>query len=123
LRDQRPEVGLGRRGQAHEDGGEAVVVRLGEEEVRVAGDEGRLLGLVAHAHGEHLGVRHSRLLRMDSLHPDPDEALLLALAEDAEREAAPGLARTRQRQRDPAHVLLAGHSLPLYTPGGQVSKS
>jgi len=88
-------------------------VRLGEEEVGVAGDEGRLLGLVMHAHRDDLRVRDPRLPRIDSLHPGPDEALLLSLALDAEREAVPGFARARQRQRDPAHVLLAGHSPPL----------
>jgi hypothetical protein len=113
LRDQRAELGLRGHGQAHEDGRKAVVVRLGEEEGRVAGDEGRLLDLVAHAHGDDVGVRDARLLRIDPLHPDPDEALRLALARDAEGEAVLGLAHARQRESDPAHVLLAGHFPPV----------
>jgi hypothetical protein len=71
-------------------------VRLGEEEVGVAGDESCLLGLVSHAHGDHVRVRHARLLRIDPFHPHPDEAFLLALRLDAEGEAVFGLARAGQ---------------------------
>jgi hypothetical protein len=84
-------------------------VRLREERVRIAAEQRRLLGLVADPHREDVGARNARLLGSDPFEPDPHEALLLALVLDAEREAPALLARARQREGDPTHVLLVGH--------------
>src|SRR6185295_8264238 len=66
-------------GQAHEDGREAVVVRLGEKLPGIAADQRRLIRLVTDPHRDDVGPRHPRLPRVDSLEPYPRETLLLAL--------------------------------------------
>ena len=84
----------------------SVVVRLGEELFRIAVDQEVLVEEARHQDRHDFGLRHSRFLRIDPLHPDPDEALELVLVGDGEGEAAGHLDRSGQRQRDAANVSL-----------------
>src|SRR5438132_3219414 len=105
------------QGESDEDGREAVVVRLGEELLRVECEQRLLVELAGDADRHHVGPRNFRLLRLDALIPRPNEPLLLALVANGEGEMILPLARVRQRQRDPADVLLVSHTPRLFVHG------
>src|SRR5439155_21500230 len=60
----------------------------------------------------HVSPGDPRLLRFDALIPCPYEPLQLALVANGEGETVLRLARVRQRQRDPADILLISHDPP-----------
>src|SRR6266571_6670603 len=78
LRDDRPELAGRHGGQTHQDSGKPVVVRLGEELLRVQGQQHVLIREACDPDRDDLRLRHARLLGRDALHPHPDEALELA---------------------------------------------
>jgi hypothetical protein len=96
-------------GEAHEDGGIPVVVRLCEEDLAVRREKYLLVEIIRDSHGDHVGVRHASLLRLNPLEPDPGELLSL----DEETKAVWILACFRQREGDLANVALARHSYIL----------
>src|SRR5258708_4576397 len=110
--DQLAEKGNAGRAQTHQHRRKAVVVRLGEEGVRVGGQERRLLALVANPDCDDVGARLARFLRLESLHPYPHEALLLPFVLDAEGEAPLCLTSTRQRRCNPSYVFLIRQPIP-----------
>src|SRR6266480_3306534 len=109
LRDDRPELTGGHGGQTHQDGGKPVVVRLGEELLRVQGQQHVLIREACDPDRDDFRLRHARLLGRDALHPHPDEALELALVANREGEVIRRFLRLGQRQRDAADVSLTCH--------------
>src|SRR6267142_3929920 len=92
LHYERPELASGHGGEANEDRGEPVVVRLREKLLRVQSKQD-----------------NAGSLGYNALHPDPDEPLQLAVVTDREGEAIGRLHGVRQRERDAANLCLRGH--------------
>src|SRR5215472_16637798 len=97
------------RRQSNQNCRKAVVVWLGEEFLLVGCEEHVLLEEVADAHRQHARVGNPGLLWRDALLPYPDEGSFLPAVANVEREALFSRARSRQRHRDAAHVVLVGH--------------
>jgi len=72
-------------------------VRLGEVLLRSTGDHLLALAEAGDARGDHARIRHARLLRVDALHPHPDESLEFAFVAHRERESIDCLLGRRQR--------------------------
>src|SRR5207244_5420975 len=123
LRDDRPELAGGHGGQTHQDGGKPVVVRLGEELLRVQGQQHVLIREACDPDRDDFRLRHARLLGRDALHPHPDEALELAFVANREGKVIRRLFRLGQRQRNAADVSLSGHRNHLgYPPTGEPAR-
>lgn len=109
VRDQQLELVWVDCGQSDEYGGEAVVMRLGEEFGRVEREQRILFVEVGDAHGDDVGSRDTGLLGLAALVPGPDEAFELASVEDGEGEAVGRLGCVGEGEGDAADVVLGGH--------------
>ncbi len=86
LRDDRLELSGGHRRQAKQDRRETIVVRLGEELRRVQGQQDFLVIEARDPYCDDTRLRHARLPKVETLHPDPDEALPFAPVTNREGE-------------------------------------
>jgi len=100
------QIGDGDLGEPDEHGGEAFVMRLGEEFLLIGGEKRVSLGEIGDAHREHGVVRNARLLRIDAFLPDPGESLGLSLVAHREGKIVRGLLGLGERKRDAADVSL-----------------
>lgn len=69
----------------------------------------RFVEIIRDSHGDHVRVRHARLLRLDPLEPDPRELFFL----HEEAKAVGILACFRQGEGDLADVALSRHGYIL----------
>src|SRR2546421_6011367 len=109
LREQRTQIGGGHRGESHQYRRKPTVMRLGEELGGLRGNEELPLAEIRDADGEHFGIGHARLLRVDPLLPHPGESLELVLDPNREGEVTRCLFRVGQGEGDATDVSLSGH--------------
>ena len=77
---------------------------LGEELRRLGGNTQVLVDERRHPHCQHRFVRHSRLLWVKALQPDPGDALEFVLVPNRERKSFLRLLGSRKRKTDSPHV-------------------